>query len=42
MLEVCVFHSLQGCFCKLTEYNRKVPIRKISETFGTIPVKTGE
>ena len=39
---VSFFHRLKGCFCELIEYNRKVPLRKIHGTFGTIPVKTGE
>ena len=39
MFEVCVFHRLKGCFCELTENNRKVPFRKIPGTFGKIPVK---
>ena len=42
MFEVCVFHRLKGCFCELIENNRKVPLRKISGTFWTIPVETGE
>ena len=42
MFEVCVFHRLKGCFCELIENNREVPLRKISGTFGTIPVETGE
>ena len=42
MFEICVFHRLKGCLCVLIEYNRKVPFRKISGSFGTIPVKTGE
>ena len=42
MFEICVFHRLKGCFCELIENNRKVPLRKISGTFGTIPVETGE
>ena len=42
MFEVCVFHMLKGCFCELIKYNRKVPFGKIPETFGMIPVKTGE
>ena len=41
MFEVCVFHRLKGCFCELIENNRKVPLRKISGTFWTIPVETG-
>ena len=42
MFEVCVFHGLKWCFCELVEDNRKVPLREISGTFWTIPVKTGE
>ena len=42
IFEVCVFHRLKACFCKLTEYKRRVPLRKIPGTFGTIPVKAGE
>ena len=42
MFEVSVFHRLKGYFCEFIEYNRKVPLRKIPGTFGTIPVKTGE
>ena len=42
MFEVCVFHRLKGCFRELIKNNRKVPLREISGTLGTIPVKTGE
>ena len=35
MFEVCVF-------CELIKNNRKVPLREISGTFETIPMKTGE
>ena len=41
-LRVCVFHRLKGCFCELIKNNRKVPLRKIPGTFGTIPTKAGE
>ena len=39
MINVCVFHRLKRCFCELIKYNRKVPLWKISGTFGTIPMK---
>ena len=42
MFEVCVFHRLKGGFCELMKNNRKVPLREISGTFGTIPMETGE
>ena len=42
MFEVCVSHTLKWCFCELIENNRKVPLRNIPGTFGTIPVKTGK
>ena len=42
MFEGCVFYRLKGCFCELIENNKKVPLRKISGTFGTIPMETGE
>ena len=42
MFEVCVFHRLKGSFGELIKNNRKVPLREISGTFGTIPMETGE
>ena len=36
------FIGSKGAFCELIENKRKVPLRKISGTFGTIPVETGE
>ena len=42
MFEVCVFHRLKRCFSELIKHNRKVALRKIPGTFGTISVKTGE
>ena len=36
------FIGSKGAFVSSLENNRKVPLRKISGTFGTIPVKTGE
>ena len=36
------FIGSKGAFSELIENNRKVPLRKIPGTFGTIPVTTGE